>query len=355
MSDRWSAPVTGNVLTGFLGAGKTSLLKRLLRQPDLADTAVLINEFGEVGLDHLLVEEVDEDVVLLTSGCVCCTIRGDLKEALVRLYGRRQRGEVPPFTRIVIETTGLADPAPIVATLAADPMLRHHFRVGNIVTVVDAENGLASLDAYAESLRQVAVADRLVVTKIDLVAPQKVAKLVRRLTALNPTAEVVTTGEDDEAAARLLTHDVHDDATRSQEIARWLAAEIAKVHDHRHHHVDRNRHGAIRAMLLTAAEPVDWAAFGLWLSMLLHRHGAEILRVKGLLSIVGRPAPVVVQGVQHMIHNPVHLDRWPDDDVRTRLVLIVDGLDPDLIERSFHAFMRLGVEASAPQLAPSSA
>jgi len=149
MSDVWATPVTANLLTGFLGAGKTSLLKRLLRQPGLADTAVLINEFGEVGIDHLLIAEVvDEEVVLLQSGCVCCTIRGDLKDALLRLHGRRQRGEVPPFTRLVIETTGLADPAPIVATFAADPMLRHHFRLGNIVTVVDAEDGAAHLADY---------------------------------------------------------------------------------------------------------------------------------------------------------------------------------------------------------------
>ena len=353
MNGAWAAPVTTNLLTGFLGAGKTSLLKRLLRQPDLTDTAVLINEFGEVGLDHLLVEEVDEDVILLASGCVCCTIRGDLKEALVRLYGRRQRREVPPFTRLVIETTGLADPAPIMATLAADPMLRHHFRVGNIVTVVDAENGFASLDAYVESRRQAAVADRLVVTKIDLAAPDELTRLVRRLTTINPTAEIITTSEDDEAAARLLTHDVHDEATRSEEVGRWLAAQIGDVHDH--HHVDRNRHGAIRAMLLTANEPVDWAAFGLWLSMLLNRHGAEILRVKGLLHIVGRSAPVVVQGVQHLIHKPVHLDRWPDGRPLTRIVLIVNGLDPDLIERSFDVFMRFGAEAATPQVAASSA
>ncbi len=348
MNDSWTAPVTVNLLTGFLGAGKTSLLKRLLRRPDLADTAVLINEFGDVGLDHLLVEEVDEDVVLLASGCVCCTIRGDLKEALMRLHGRRQRGDVPPFTRLVIETTGLADPAPIMATFVADPMFRHHFRVGNIVVVVDAENGFASLDAYEESLRQVAVADRLVVTKIDLAAPDKVAQLVQRLTAINPTSEITTIGEDDEAAAQLLTDDVHDAATRSEQVARWLAGETGDD-DHHHDHVDRNRHGTFRAMLLSADEPIDWAAFALWLSMLLHRHGAEILRVKGLLSIAGQSAPVVVQGVQHLIHKPVHLDRWPDGRAQTRIVVIVRGLDPELIRRSFSVFMRLGARSAAPQ------
>src|ERR1700681_320210 len=226
MSDVWATPVTVNLLTGFLGAGKTSLLKRLLRQPDLADTAVLINEFGEVGIDHLLIAEVvDEEIVLLQSGCVCCTIRGALREALLRLYGRRQRGEVPPFTRLVIETTGLADPAPIVATFAADPMLRHHFRLGNIVTVVDAEDGAAHLDDYEEARHQAAVADRLVVSKIDIAAPEKATRLARLLARINPAAEIVTSGEEDEAAAELLTRALHDQASRAHEVRRWLEAE----------------------------------------------------------------------------------------------------------------------------------
>jgi G3E family GTPase len=177
MNDIWSGPITANILTGFLGSGKTSLLRRLLRQPDLTDTAVMINEFGEVGLDHLLIEAVTDDMVMLDSGCVCCTIRGDLKDALLRLYARRQRGEVPPFSRVVIETTGLADPAPIVATFAADPMLKHHFRVGNLVTVIDAECGAANLDRYEECRRQVAAADRLVVSKIDIAGSAKVREL----------------------------------------------------------------------------------------------------------------------------------------------------------------------------------
>jgi G3E family GTPase len=343
MTDIWAAPVTANLLTGFLGAGKTSLLKRLLRQPDLAGTAVLINEFGEVGIDHLLIAEVvDEDVVLLQSGCVCCTIRGDLKEALMRLYGRRQRSEVPPFTRLVIETTGLADPAPIVATLTADPMLRHHFRLGNVVTVVDAEEGSGHLDDYEEARRQAAVADRLVVSKIDIATPEKAAALVSRLAAMNPTAEIVASGEEDEAAAALLTHDVHDEATRPEEVRRWLMAEAALVDDHHHDHVDRSRHGDIRAMVISEDAPLDWAAFGLWLTMLLNRHGKEVLRVKGLCNIAGREAPVVVQGVQHLIHKPVHLERWPGGIRRTTLVLIVRGLEPEVIESSFRAFMRLG-------------
>ncbi|MGH6924431.1 MAG: CobW family GTP-binding protein [Propylenella sp.] len=351
MNDIWSAPITANILTGFLGSGKTSLLRRLLRQPDLSDTAVMINEFGEVGLDHLLIESVTDDMVLLDSGCVCCTIRGDLKDALLRLYARRQRGEVSPFRRVVIETTGLADPAPIVATFAADPMLKHHFRVGNVVTVIDAECGAANLDGYEECRRQVAVADRLVVSKIDIAGTRKARELRRRVSRINSTAEIVESGESDDASAALLTHDTDDAATRLEEVRRWIATSIADDHEHGDHigHTHESRHGDIRALLLSADEPLDWAAFGLWLSMLLNRHGASVLRVKGLINVVGRDSPVVVQGVQHMIHKPVHLDRWPEDVPRTRLVLIVRGLDERLIERSFRAFMRLGASAASGQ------
>lgn len=348
MSDIWAAPITANILTGFLGSGKTSLLRRLLKQPDLSDTAVMINEFGEVGLDHLLIEAVDDEVVLLDSGCVCCTIRGDLKEALLRLYARRQRGEVPPFNRVVIETTGLADPAPIVATFAADPMLKHHFRVGNVVTVVDAECGAANLDLYDECRRQVAVADRLVVSKIDIAGSRKARKLQTLLSRINPSAELLESSESDDASAALLTHDTHDEATRLDEVSRWIAASVSDDHDHDDHdNAHDSQHRGIRAMLLSADEPLDWAAFGLWLSMLLNRHGASVLRAKGLINVVGRDAPVVVQGVQHLIHKPVHLERWPEGVPRTRLVLIVRGLDESLIRRSFRAFMRLGTKTTA--------
>jgi G3E family GTPase len=344
MKAAWGDPITANLLTGFLGSGKTSLLKRLLRQPDLKDTAVLINEFGEIGLDHLLIEEVDEEIVLLKSGCVCCTIRGDLKDALVRLHGRRQRGEVPPFIRLVIETTGLADPAPIVATLSTDPMLRHHFRMGNIVTTIDAVAGAHNLRTYPESVRQAAVADRLVISKVDLATPEDIALLREQLSRLNPTAELLESSEATGAASALLTHDVHDETTRAEQIRRWLAVEEDELaHRHEHHPpADRNRHGDIRALVLTAEAPLDWASFALWLSMLLNRHGTKVLRLKGLVAIEGRDAPVVVQGVQHLIHKPMHLDRWPDGDRRTRLVVIVDGLDPALLQRSFAAFTKLG-------------
>jgi G3E family GTPase len=333
MSDVWGAPVTANLLTGFLGAGKTSLLKRLLRQPELSETAVLINEFGEVGLDHLLVEEVDEDLVLLKSGCVCCTIRGDLKEALARLHGRRQRGEVPAFSRVVIETTGLADPAPIVATLAADPMLRHHFRLGNVVTVVDGLSGERNLDDFPEAARQAAAADRVVLSKIDLAEAGAVNRLHRRLAALNPAAQIVEADEETEAEALLLTQDLGSHDASLAEAERWMKA----GEDHGHH-PGRSRHGDIRSFVIEREAPVDWLAFGLWLSMLLNRHGERILRLKGLVRVGGQAGPLAVQGVQHLVHKPVHLERWPGDDRRTRLVVIGKDLDPELVRRSFKAF-----------------
>jgi len=339
--------ITANVLTGFLGAGKTSLLKRLLALPSLAGTAVIINEFGEVGLDHLLVEAIDDDIVLLKSGCICCNIRTDLKDALLSLFERSRSGEIPAFSRIAIETTGIADPAPIVATLSADPMLRHHFRVGNIVTVVDVPNGMTNLEAYAESQRQVAVADRLIVSKSDIAPEEDTARLRARLEALNPAAEILELDETMQPEDALFVRDIHDIEARGQEVARWLQAE-APSHEHGHHghahpHAhghdhDVNRHGDIRAFVLTGEAPLSWPRFGLWLSMLLNRHGGEILRLKGLLDIEGNESPVVIQGVQHLIHKPMHLERWPDGVSGTHIVVIAKGLDPALVERSFRAF-----------------
>jgi G3E family GTPase len=343
MSGERQAPVAVNLLTGFLGSGKTSLLRRLLRQPALQDTAVLINEFGEVGLDHLLVEEVDEEVVLLKSGCVCCSIRGDLKDGLGRLYGRMQQGEVPPFRRVVIETTGLADPVPIVASFLADPALRHHFRLGHVVTVVDAVNGIENLEAFEEAGKQVALADRLVVSKTDLAGPVQVEALARRLARLNPTALIHCSAEDDDPAppALLLQDEQEDPAGQGAEVRRWLAAAEAGDDAHDHHTA------GLGTFCLAAEAPLDWAAFGLWLSMLLNRHGAAILRVKGLLQVQGVERPVVIQGVQHLVHKPEHLDAWPEGRPQTRLVVIGRGLDRAAIERSFHAFCRLGRKVRA--------
>ncbi|HTJ57378.1 MAG TPA: GTP-binding protein [Devosiaceae bacterium] len=336
MNER-SEPIVANLLTGFLGAGKTSLLNRLLSRPALADTAVLINEFGSVGLDHLLVESVDDDIVLLKSGCICCTIRTDLKAAILSLFDRMRRGEIRRFSRLVIETTGLADPAPILATLSVDPMLKFHFRLGNVITVVDVPNGIHNIESFPESARQVAVADRIVISKADLAGPRELQALQDRLARMNPAAETVVLDETSYPAETLLLDTIHDLGARPAEVARWIAAEALEGEGHGHDH-DVNQHGNIRALVIEADEPISWPRFALWLSMLIHRHGREILRLKGLIAIEGAETPVVIQGVQHLIHKPVHLDAWPDAARRTRIVIIGSGLDRELMQRSFDAF-----------------
>ena len=328
-----------NVITGFLGSGKTTLLQRLLDDRGMADTAVLINEFGEVGLDHHLLQRIDEDTVMLKSGCLCCTIRGDLADSMRDLYGRRERGEVPRFRRLVIETTGLADPAPILYTLMAEDVVRHHFRLGNVITTVDAVNGRAQLRRFEESKKQAAVADRIILTKTDI-ADEGEADAVRAMCArLNPSAPVFDAATGVSATA-LLRNDVYDPKSKSAEVARWIDAEAFAAQDHGH---DVNRHdGGIEAFCLSFETPLDWTAFGIWLSMLLQCHGENVLRVKGLLNVADVDTPVAVHGVQHLVYPPVHLDSWPDGVRTSRIVFIVRDLDRARIEASLKAFNSLG-------------
>lgn len=347
-----------SLITGFLGSGKTTLLQRLLADPALADTAVLINEFGEVGLDHHLLERIDERTVLLQSGCLCCTIRGELADAMRDLHSRRARGVVPPFRRLAIESTGLADPFPVLTTLHADPVLRHHFRIGNVITTLDAVNGAAQLDRHGESVKQLAIADRIVLTKTDLAEPAAIAALHAAIARINPAAPVsrVLPLWHAEAlafdATTLLTHDAFDLAQRSEAARDWFAAELATAPRHHHAH-DRNRHGTdIEAFTMHFAEPLDWADFGVWLTMLLNRHGERVLRVKGILAVAGSDTPVAVHGVQHLVHPPVHMRAWPDAARHSRLVFIVQGLSPDTIRRSLAAFLRLPLAVPPPVNAP---
>lgn len=329
------------VLTGFLGSGKTTLLNRLLRHPALGDAAVLVNEFGEVGIDHQLVETVDESTVLLSSGCLCCTIRDDLKQAVLEIHDKRARGIVPPFDRVIVETTGLADPAPVLATFMNDVSLRHHYRLATVVATVDAVNGRAHLDRQEESVKQAAVADRLVLTKTDIADPAAAEALRRRLAQINPSAEILVAGHGAVEVEPLLRADVYDPAAKGREVLRWIAAEAARPaawHGHA-----SNRHDAnIHSFCLVHDEPVDWTAFGIWLTLLLHTHGGEVLRVKGLLNVAGADTPVVINGVQHVVHPPVHLDAWPDADRRSRVVFIVRGLERARIAESLAVFNRLG-------------
>ncbi|OFW98311.1 MAG: cobalamin biosynthesis protein CobW [Alphaproteobacteria bacterium RIFCSPHIGHO2_12_FULL_66_14] len=337
-----------NLITGFLGSGKTTLLQRLLGDPALGDTAVLINEFGEVGLDHHLLERIDDTMVLLQSGCLCCTIRGELSEAIKALHSRRARGLVPNFRRLLIESTGLADPFPILSTVQTDPVLKHHFRLGNVIATVDAVNGAGQLARQPECIKQVAVADRLVLTKTDLAAAETTEALVARLRRLNPSAPLWRAAEDRLDAQALLAHDLFALGGKSAIARRWFADEVAgQSHVH-----DRNRHGdGIHAFALVFDGPVDWTLFGLWLTMLLHRHGTAMLRVKGILNVEGSPTPVAVHGVQHLVHPPVHMAAWPDGDRRSRLVFVVDGLDRAAIERSLTVFLSLGARTPTSAVA----
>ncbi len=332
-----------NVLTGFLGSGKTTLLRALLASPALADTAVLINEFGEVGLDHLLVERLDEATVLLQSGCICCTIREDLSKALTDLHLRRERGQVPPFDRLVVETTGLADPVPVLATIRQHPALRHHFRLGNVIATVDGVLGGDSLGRFAETAKQVAVADRLVVTKTDIAPPDAVEGLTRRLRRINPAADLIHAVQGAADAGPLFAEIAGDAEGQLAEAGRWLSVPETHGHGHGHGYGIEAAHGdGIEAFCITLDRPIEWSAFAAWLTMLLHRHGDRILRVKGILDVAQSETPVAVHGVQHLVHPPSHLAAWPDGERRSRLVFIGHGLSPALLRRSLAAFQALG-------------
>lgn len=318
---RATRPVT--IVTGFLGSGKTTLLGRVLSEPSMSNTAVLVNEFGEVGLDHHLLRRVDERAVLLGNGCVCCTTREDLVEALLGLLDLDQRGEIPRLDRVVIETTGLADPAPILHTIFADPVLQHHFSVDLVLTTVDAVNGDLHLDRNPESVKQIAAADKVVVTKTDTAQPGSVQGIISRLGAINPSARVFVAAFGETDVDELF----RPDGVVSHTVPAVLAGEPHDV-------------GETHSVSLTFDGSVDWTAFGIWLSMLLHARGEDVLRVKGLLD-VGEAGPVVVNGVQHTIHPPEHLDRWPDEDHRSRIVFITKGIRPEELLGSLDAFRAL--------------
>ena len=348
-------PVT--VLTGFLGAGKTTLLNKLLSHPDMGEAAVLINEFGEIGLDHLLVKETREDTVLLNSGCLCCTVRGDLVNAMRELFWQRFDKKIPWFKRMVIETTGLADPAPIIHTLMTDPTVGPRYRLDGIVTVVDAVNGPATLDAQPEAVKQAAVADRIVLAKADLATPEQRAAIRDRLSALNPSAPVLDASTDfgprDLFDAGLFSAD-----RKIADVAGWLReeafaqdhAEHNHTHDHDHdhddgghhheHHHDANRHDArISSFCMTIDDPIPWDGFVTWIEMLITTQGENLLRIKGILNIEGESNPVAVHGVQHLFHPPVGLPEWPDDDHRSKLVFITRDIGRQVIEDTFQAFV----------------
>lgn len=387
-----------SVLTGFLGAGKTTLLNHLLHHPDMAGAAVLINEFGEVGIDHHLVGRVDETMLILDSGCICCSVQGDLVKALRDLAERSSRREIPPVSRVVIETTGLADPVPVVYTLTQERFVAARYRCDGVITAVAATHAVAQLDRHGEAVRQVAMADRLLITKGDLAAPQDRDALDTRLAALNPSAERFDVAHGQIDPALLFGGGVYSAAGKLPDVARWLGdeqqrasaapngqafiaapaawrprawagprgsagavrapgGEAAQGHGpaaagHRH---GGSRHDpSVRSFVVTLAQPVPWQPFALAMGRVLQTYGAQLLRVKGLVNVVGDPAPRVIHCVQDVAYPPLSLPRWPADpsfaDRRGRLVFITHDLPAEAGEAIRAA---LGVDFASVALGAS--
>ena len=328
-------PVT--LITGFLGSGKTTLLSRLVRHPDMAGAAVVINEVGEIGIDHDLVTMASENISLLANGCICCSVRTDLQETLRDLFARRHAGEVPDFDRLIIETTGLADPAPVVQTLASDTMLAAQFRLDGLVTLVDAANALQQLAAHAEPAKQIALADRVFITKADLVDEGTLRAVQEAAQVLNPRARISTllhgavepaeltglglsSARAGPATLSFLGEPLHGEGSGGE---RTLGQRPA-LHD-----------GSIRTLSMRFHEPFTWAAFSAALELLATLRGPDLLRVKGIVNVNGDP--MVVQGVQHIFHDPVKLDRWPSADTDTRLVFITRGIEAATIRNLLSA------------------
>ena len=343
-------PVT--LLTGFLGSGKTTVLNHILKRPEMAATAVIVNEFGEIGIDHLLVEKATDDVVLMQSGCLCCTIRGDIAETLVNVFVDRAKGRIPGFERVVIETTGLADPAPILHALMSDPIVAERYMVDGVVTTIDAVNGAGTLDRQIEAVKQAAVADRLLLTKCDLASAKARRALETRLAALNPGAPMIEVTGGAVDPAFLFNLGLFDPDTKTIEVQRWLGEETFGDDEHGHHHHhghDVNRHDAhISSFCIVREKPVSWTALSGWLDALSSMRGADLLRVKAIVAIAERPGqPVVLHGVQHLFHPPVLLPEWPSDDRRTRIVFITRDLSREQIEQSLATYVDAEPESTA--------
>jgi G3E family GTPase len=348
-------PVT--LLTGFLGSGKTTVLNHVLKQPGMAATAVIVNEFGEIGLDHLLVEQSSEDVVLLNSGCLCCTVRNDIVDTLTNLFVDRVKGKIPFFTRVAIETTGLADPAPILHTLMTEPIVAARYILDGVVTTVDAVNGAGTLDRQPEAVKQAAVADRLLLTKTDLAGPAARQAFEARLAVLNPSAPVIPVTQGAVDPALLFNLGFFDPATKSVDVRRWLRDEAFEgEHDHEHDddHPDVNRHDdRIRAFCITRERPISWAVLSGWLDGLATMRGDDLLRLKAIVALSDRPdQPVVLHGVQHLFHPPVLLPEWPSEDRRTRMVFITRDLPREAIEKTLAAFEEAVEEHPSPESSP---
>jgi len=338
MTTRGAQPLPILVLTGFLGSGKTTLLRALLGHPGFAQTAVLVNELGEIGIDHMLVQHVAEELVLLESGCLCCTLRGDLVEQLTLLSKKRASGAVPPFARVVLETTGLADPAPILATLLSHPALADAFYVDGVITTVDAEHGLGCIERYAECRKQISVADRIVITKVDRASEAEVRALRGRVQELAPGVGVRTAvmggiePREIFGVGHLDTRGLVDAHVNPHE----HVDEHAHDHDHDHDHVrerGREGHTRVESIAVTLERPVNFSALSWWVSLTTQLYGEHILRLKAVVSAAGEATPIAVQAVQHVVYPPLNLPAMPELGGKSHIVVLTTGLEPAQCEQ----------------------
>ncbi|MDP7600687.1 MAG: GTP-binding protein [Rhodospirillales bacterium] len=363
------------LITGFLGSGKTTLLNTLLEHPGMSQAAVIVNEFGEIGLDYDLVERSDENVIQLANGCLCCSVKGDLIDTFRDLYIQRNAGTIPFFDRVIIETTGIADPAPVLQIILTNPMVFNHFALDGVVTTVDTVNGISSLDRFPECVKQAAIADRLIITKVDLAEnDQQIKTLEERLRILNPAAPIIATTTEDADPADLFGTGLFDPNSKKVDFENWLQAdayedrpstELAgttlaepdeaalayyKEHghkhedDHSHHHHDPN----INSFVIVRENPIALNTLSMFLEGLTNEAGPDLLRVKGIVHVRERhDQPAVIQGAQQIFHSLDWLDSWPSDDRRTRIVFITRNIDQAYIEDTLVLIERVAERTAA--------
>ncbi|MBT3914899.1 MAG: GTP-binding protein [Rhodospirillaceae bacterium] len=363
------------LITGFLGSGKTTLLNTLLEHPDMSQAAVIVNEFGEIGLDYDLVERSDENVIQLANGCLCCSVKGDLIDTFRDLYIQRNAGTVPFFDRVIIETTGIADPAPVLQIILTNPMVFNHFALDGVVTTVDTVNGVSSLDRFPECVKQAAIADRLIITKVDLAEnDQQIKTLEDRLRILNPAAPIIATTTEDADPSDLFGTGLFDPTSKKVDFENWLQAEayegqasselagstlaepdeaaLAYYKEHGHTHEDDHTHHNhdpnINSFVIVREDPMALNTLSMFLEGLTNEAGPDLLRVKGIVHVIERPdQPAVIQGAQQIFHSLDWLDNWPSDDRRTRIVFITRNIDQAYIEDTLDLIERVAQRTAA--------
>ncbi len=355
------------LITGFLGSGKTTLLNTLLEHPDMSQAAIIVNEFGEIGLDYDLVERSDENVIQLANGCLCCTVKSDLIDTFRDLYIQRNAGTIPFFDRVIIETTGIADPAPVLQIILTNPMIFNHFALDGVVTTVDTINGVSSLDRFPECVKQAAIADRLIITKIDMVENDKQIKILeKRLRVLNPAAPIIATTTQDANPSDLFGTGIFDPTTKALDFENWLQADAYENQEvsepagtalaipdkealayyekygHSPAEVDHHHDPSINSFVMVKENPISLNTLSMFLEGLTKEAGPDLLRVKGIIHVHERPdQPAVIQGAQQIFHSIDWMDKWPSDDKRTRIVFITRNIDQEYIEETYNLIERI--------------